>query len=188
MSKAPYALGLALAMAVSSCHNDGSKQARPFVSRLGPQASIVEIMGAMVDPSADALWASYSWISDVNGTTFHHPETEADWRALRKSARALIDSVDLLMMPGRPVSRSTDTREAPPSPGDLTPEQSLALINAQRATFNALARSLQDGVRVTLSAIDKHDLDAYGAAVGQLDGLCEACHTAFWYPNQQAPE
>src|ERR1700744_496700 len=98
-------------------------------------ASIQELMDAIIDPSADALWDSVSVTTTLKGTVFHQPQTDEEWQEARRRAIALIEGTNLLVMDGR-------TLVAPGSPvldqgtsGVLSAEAGQKLFEAQHPTF-----------------------------------------------------
>jgi hypothetical protein len=150
-------------------------------------ASIQELMDAVIDPSADALWDSVSITTTPKGTIFHQPKSEEEWREARRHAIALIEGTNLLVMDGR-------TLVAPGSPvldqgtsGVLSAEAGQKLFEAQYATFVQFARALRESGTQMLTAIDKKDPTGMMNAGAAMDGICESCHLTFWYPNQVIP-
>jgi cytochrome c556 len=60
-------------------------------------------------------------------------------------------------------------------------------IDSNRVVFNQYALTLRRTAQTLLTAIDARDPQALVAAGGNLDEVCEGCHTTFWYPNQVIP-
>ena len=150
-------------------------------------ASIQELMDAVIDPSADALWDSVSITTTPKGTVFHQPQSDEEWQEARRHAIALIEGTNLLVMDGR-------TLVAPGSPvldqgtsGVLGAEAGQKLFEAQHATFVQFARALRESGTQMLTAIDKKDPAGMMNAGAAMDGVCESCHLTFWYPNQVIP-
>lgn len=152
-----------------------------------PYASVLDLMAGPVDAAADALWDSVGTESTAKGPVDKVPKTDADWAKLRMQAVMLAEMGNLLMVEGRVVARPGQTLENPPGEGDLTPEQSLAQINANRDAFNGFAKLMQDTAVSSIKAIDERNVDALLEAGGNLDEACEACHKRFWYPNAASP-
>jgi hypothetical protein len=150
-------------------------------------ASIQELMDAVIDPSADALWDSVSITETVKGTVFQQPHSDEEWQAARRHAIALIEGTNLLVMDGRKLV-------APGSPvldqgtsGVLSAEEGQKLLDAQHPTFVQFARALREAGTQMLTAIDKKDPTGMMNAGAAMDGVCESCHLTFWYPNQVIP-
>ena len=146
-------------------------------------ATIRELMDSTVDPSADALWDAVSVVSTRKGEEEHKPRTDEEWKAVRRAAVTLMESMNLVVMEGR--------RAAPPGTvpgeGELTPDQIDQKIAANRAALVGFAKGLRATAAKALVAIDKKDPSALLDAGGDIDEACEVCHVTFWYPNQKVP-
>ena len=150
-------------------------------------ASIQELMDAIIDPSADALWDSVSITTTAKGTVFHQPQSDEQWQQARRHAIALIEGTNLLVMSGRKLV-------APGSPvldqgtsGVLSAEEGQKLFDAKQPTFVQFARALREAGTQMLTAIDKKNPTGMMNAGAAMDGICENCHLTFWYPNQVIP-
>lgn len=150
-------------------------------------ASIQELMDAVIDPSADALWDSVSVTTTSKGTAFHQPHSEEEWQEARRHAIALIEGTNLLVMDGRklvaPGSPVLDQGTA----GVLGAEAGQKLFDAQHPAFVQFARALREAGTQMLNAIDKKDPTGMMNAGAAMDGVCESCHLTFWYPHQVIP-
>ncbi|MGB8694931.1 MAG: hypothetical protein WCD08_15600, partial [Steroidobacteraceae bacterium] len=122
-------------------------------------------------------------IESSSGTEDRHPRTAAEWQAVRDRAVALIETSNLLRMPGRRV-RSGDT---PTGPGELSPAEIQQRIDMNHNNFAQFADVLQDAGFKALAAIDAKNAQALMDAGGIIDEACEACHVTYWYPNQSHP-
>lgn len=159
----------------------------PPPSSLAIMASIQELMDAVIDPSADALWDSVSITTTKKGTVFHQPHTDEEWQEVRRRAIALIEGTNLLVMDGRKLV-------APGSPvldqgtsGVLSAEEGQKKLDSQHETFVQFAKALREAGTQMLGAIDKKDAAGMMNAGAAMDGICESCHLTFWYPNQVIP-
>lgn len=168
------------------------RPASPAASRPAPAtrasdlASIKEVMLAIVDPSADALFESVSFDVTTAGIEEKMPRTNEEWLALRASAVLLAEAGHILAVPGRRVEPAKPIRgleSEAPGPEDLPPAEIQRLIDRDRATFNRLARGLADAARVALAAIDARDVNALFASGEDIDRACENCHSRYWYPS-----
>ena len=165
---------------VSSCtQSDGSSDFRPT-------ATIKDIMDSLVDPSADEIWESVAEIVTAAGTEERRPQTDDEWKAVRRAAVRIVESTNLLQMPGRLVARPGEKSE---NPGiELAPEQVNELIQADRRRFVTLAHDLHAAGVDALTAIDDRDGAALFTAGEGLDRACENCHLVYWYPPGKAPK
>jgi len=152
-------------------------------------STIRELMQSMVAPSAQGLWDSVGRISDAKGTRDLEPRTPEEWAAVRRHAISLMESTNLLLIPGRHVARDGEqTLKADDAvPGsELPPAEIEKRINATWAAWTAMAQNLHGTAGSMLDAIDKKDVARLESIGSDLDGVCESCHLAFWYPQPRA--
>lgn len=149
-----------------------------------PRASLQEIMDAIVDPAADGLWDAVETTVTADGEHTRIPKSDADWADVRRKLIVLRESASLLRVAGRPVSHEAFAAEAD---GALNSSQIAARIRRDRAVFDAFATALGVTAQRALKAVEARDTDAMVRIGGDLDGVCEACHLHFWYPNQVIP-
>jgi hypothetical protein len=64
-------------------------------------ATTKQLMQALVDPAADAVWEAVGTIVTPEGTTEIAPKTDEEWAAVQNHALALAESGNLLMMGSR---------------------------------------------------------------------------------------
>jgi hypothetical protein len=183
----PLLLSSLVALALAGCAKQEPPKAEPPPSPLQPVASVIDLMSGQIDPAADFLWESVATISGPKGTIEKQPRTDDEWAAVRRQALVIIEGANLLMMDGRLVGHPGQQLEGPPGPGDYTPEQSFAAITADRLTYIAYARALQDSAGLALKAIEARNVDAFLESGGIIDEACEQCHKKFWYPQGGAP-
>lgn len=108
-----------------------------------PAASIQTTMDRVIDPSADALWASVGTIETKRGETHRAPRNDAEWSALQAHARALIAGARTLQRPHLPVGAPGHGALANASvPGTRTPAQIVPTSIATRAASNAPPHAL----------------------------------------------
>lgn len=151
-----------------------------------PNATVKDLMDAIVDPSADDVWNAVKTTVDPRGIQDAAPATDEDWAAVRRGAIRLVEAANLLMMPGRHMARPGERSETPGV--ELEPGQMEALVDRDRAAWNQRAAALRDVSREVLRAADAHDAAALFEVGGRLDTACENCHRQYWYPNEHVPE
>ena len=155
----------------------------PPASTFRPTASVIDLMAGQIDPAADYLWESVATITGPKGTEEKQPRTDKEWAVVRRQALTLVEASNLLMMEGRKVGLPGQNLENPPGQGDLTPAQSDAALQADRATFVAYSRVMQDAALASLKAIEARDAAALLQSGGDIDEACELCHKKYWYPG-----
>jgi hypothetical protein len=140
-------------------------------------------MDSMVDPSADFLFESVAEIADENGITEKAPQTDEEWKQVRRHALVLLEAPNLLIMAGRRVAQPHERSENPQI--ELQPEDIQKLVDADRPGFIRRARRLQDAADTVLKAVEGKDKTALFHAIEGIDRACESCHLNYWYPNDQ---
>jgi hypothetical protein len=169
---------LAALLAVSACSSERPADPGPVLTT---NATIKDIMDSMVDPSADYLFESVATIADENGITEKAPQTDEEWREVRRRVVTLLEAPNLLVMAGRKVAQPGEKSE---NPGiELQPEEIQKLMDGNRGLFIMHARALQDAAMTGLDAIDRKDKEALFAAGEEVDEACEGCHLEYWYPS-----
>ena len=152
-------------------------------------STIREVMQSMVAPSAQGLWDSVGRVSDAKGTRDLEPRSDEEWAAVRHHAVALMETTNLLLIPGRHVAREgQQTLKADDAaPGtELPPSEIEKRINQNWTTWIAMVHTLHGAATSMLDAIDKKDVARLESNGSDLDGVCESCHLIFWYPQPPA--
>ncbi len=152
-----------------------------FAAR-GP-ATIKELMHAMVDPSAEALFDSIQYISDEQGIRDIVPRTDQDWERVRARAQVLVNAPDLLSTPGRRVARPRDRAVTPEVENET--EEMQKLITTKRSDFTLRAEKLREAATKALRAAEAKDVDTLFISLNDIDLACEGCHVRYWYPKDK---
>jgi hypothetical protein len=84
------------AVVLAGCSSTGQEE-----PPLKPVADVKELMHAVVDPAADTVWGSVGTIIDEKGMEERYPKTDEEWDVVREASMALVESGNLLMLPGR---------------------------------------------------------------------------------------
>jgi hypothetical protein len=149
-------------------------------------ATIKDIMDSLVDPSADVLWDAVATTVSAAGIDEKRPRTEEEWKTVRRSAIALVEATNLLLMEGRHVARPGEKAED--EQVELAPEQIESMLAADRTTWVGFVRGLHDAAMPALNAIDQKNAEALLNAGEGIDQACENCHLKYWYPNDKQAE
>jgi hypothetical protein len=137
-----------------------------------------------IDPAADSIWESVGSITTRDRTVERQPRTGDEWQALRRDAVILTEAANLLIIPGRQVSKAAFPSDGP---GVLSSAEIQRKLDHDRAEFAAVAQALRTTGRKALAAIDAKDPAALLEIGETLDGVCESCHVANWYPHEVIP-
>ena len=155
----------------------------PTEPALEKSATIKEIMDSMVDPSGEFLFESVQEISDEHGVSEKAPQTEGEWAEVRRRAVTLLETPNLLVMPGRRVAHANEKPDRQEI--ELAPERIQQLIDGDRVSFINRAKDLQGAATKALKAIDARDKKGLLDALTTLDKACENCHLQYWYPPRK---
>jgi hypothetical protein len=181
--------GLAIAFAAACTRPDAAPPAPaapapPQAAAPEPQASVQEVMDAIVDPAADDIWDAVATTVTRKGTQEHQPRSAQQWQALRRRVITLVESTNLLVIPGR---RATQGYVPSEGPGVLDSKGVQSRIDGGPAAFAVFALNLRQAALGALQAVDARDPQALLRAGGRIDAACEQCHQAYWYPDQKIP-
>jgi hypothetical protein len=149
------------------CDRPGAAaMAKPASENLGPTTAspksyIKDIMNSMMMPSASGVWNAVATTTDQTGVHESSPKTDDDWNAVILSATILVETPNLLMVPGR--ERCVGG----------------AIPAAYRTDFNRKARESQEAANIALIAAKKHDAAALAEAGERIDVDCDECHMKY---------
>lgn len=175
--------GAGVLFVAAACSSSKPAPAATTEPPFRPTGTIKEIMDSMVDPNADVLWESVSTTINREGTIEKQPRTPEEWQMVRRSAVALLEATNLLVMDGRKMAPDGDRSENPDI--ELQPEQMQKLLDADRASWVKYAHGLHDAAMVALKAIDARNLQGLMDAGETIDNACENCHKHYWYPDEK---
>jgi len=116
-------------------------------------ATVKDVMAAVIDPAADALWLAVGSEITASATVERAPTSDAEWNALVAQSRTLAAGARALLDPRR-ARDQTDWRR-----------YALALEAASRVAGKAAA------------ARDKDGLFASGEGIVN---ACDSCHEKYW--------
>lgn len=156
----------------------------PAATAYLPSSTFQEVMDSVVDPAADYIWESVSYQADLKGTHDRRPRTDAEWHEVRRRAVVLREAANLIAVPGRRVATTNKMVEGG-SPLEVDDIQKR--LDAKHDALVGFAGGLRGIAQQLVEAADRHDVDAITNLGGTLDEVCEACHRAFWYPNDPLP-
>ena len=180
---------LVVAALAAACQAQPAPPAPPADPPFRATSTIRELMQSMVAPSAQGLWDSVGRVSDARGTRDLEPKSAEEWAAVRRHAVSLMESTNLLLIPGRHVAREgQQTLKADDAePGsELPPAEIEKRINETWAAWTLMAHNLHGTAASMLDAIDKKDVARLESTGSDLDAVCESCHLTFWYPQSRA--
>lgn len=151
-----------------------------------PVGTIKDVMKGIVDPNAMAVWDAVGSESGANGEVIEKaPKTDEEWAAIEHKALTLAEAANLLVTPGRPMSRPEEANsKSQPDAPELTPVEIEKKVAENRTEWVKHAKELQATAVKAMTAAQKHDKDGLLDVGEAIDHACESCHLIYWYPDQ----
>ena len=176
---------LMLAAASLSACADGTPRSDPGPQPdFQPTTTVEELMRAVIDPAADAVWDAVVITSTREGIEREVPDSDDDWLALEHHAVRLLEAGNLLQIEGRRIAAPDSVSELPGI--DLEPADIAVRVAEQYGAWLRAGRELHDAGVVVLDAVRARSIDALLESGDRLDAACESCHSRFWYPPDAA--
>ena len=113
---------------------------------------VQEIMALVLEPASDILWDSGGWVLDASGYEELYPTTDEGWDYVRAQAAIVVESGNMLALPGR------------------AEDNDAWMIYAEGLS--------EAGILAMEAAATKNEEDFFQAGA-QLYSVCTACHQAY---------
>jgi hypothetical protein len=176
------ASGVALSafVIVAGCQSRAPEPAAQTEPEYRPTSTLQDVMLSVIDPAADAVWASVSVVIDEQGTLERAPKSDEEWATVRGHLIQIVEASNLIQMPGRPMARPG---AKPGFPGiELEFPEIEKLINDNRADWIKHALALHDTSTAALKVVEAKDAEGLRDAGEKMYGSCETCHKKYWFP------
>jgi hypothetical protein len=145
---------LIILMLVSSC---GTQQETPSAT-FKITGDTKHLMMLVVEPASDVVWDSSGSITTAQGVEDLTPTTEEEWLKVKHSAAVIVESGNLLLLPGR----FRDNKD-----------------------WQEISYGLIDVGQRLITAIDARDSEAMFDLGGQLYSVCVSCHQLYMTAEQK---
>jgi len=120
----------------------------PFKAEL----NLHDTMSYILDPAADVIWDSAGTVITEAGHQDLAPTTDEGWDRVRNNAAVVIETSNLLMMPGRAIDEDN---------------------------WMEISKGLMVAGKRAMAAAEAHDGDALFDAGGHLYRVCLSCHQSY---------
>jgi hypothetical protein len=140
-------------------------------------------MRGVIAPRADRLFAAVAVEVNAGGERVRTPRDDAEWETLRSDALTLIDSANLLHIPGRRVVAAHPDSPVPAAP-HLRVRQLQRMVDLDRERWRRHVHALAEAASWALEAIETRDVWQLQANAGDIALACERCHLAYRYPGR----
>ncbi len=114
--------------------------------------TVQELMALVLEPAADILWDSGGWVLDASGYEELYPTTDDGWDYVRAQAALVVESGNMLALPGRAED------------GDA---------------WMIYAQGLSAAAVLAMEAAAAQNEEDFFQAGAQLYSVCTACHQAY---------
>jgi predicted small secreted protein len=153
-------VALAMACALSAgCNGSKESSTKQGVGKdsgsapaLDLKATTAQLMGHVLDPHADIVWAAVGSVVTEKGEEQLAPKTDAEWTAIRNAAVTVAEAGNLLLLP--PHARDQ---------GDWV----------------AMTRKMIAEANKCVQAIEAKDLETLFTAGGDMYIACSECHAKY---------
>ncbi|OYU73862.1 MAG: hypothetical protein CFE32_19660 [Alphaproteobacteria bacterium PA3] len=142
-------------------------------------------MKSTVAPGSDALWNATGETIEAGREVVIAPSTDAQWAELARQTSAMKRAMSQLAASPVQVVSKGEKIDGAGVAGTPQAQDIQARIDKNQAEFRA-------GITAMITVLNRYDaaIKARKASDlmdlgGKLDEACEACHTAFWYPDQK---
>ena len=146
--------GLIILILVSGCGMQPEISSATFKNTGDTQ----HLMMLVLEPASDVIWDSTGSIITAEGVEDLTPTTEEEWLTVKHSAAVVVESGNLLLLPGR----FRDDKD-----------------------WQEISYGLIDVGQRLITAIDAKDSDAMFELGGQLYNVCVSCHQLYVTPEQK---
>ncbi|MBL4582498.1 MAG: hypothetical protein JKY29_11815 [Gammaproteobacteria bacterium] len=114
--------------------------------------NVTDIMNLVLEPASDILWDSGGWILDASGYEELYPTTDEGWAYVRAQAAVIVESGNMLALPGR-----AEDNDA----------------------WMIYADGLSEAGILAMDAAAAQNEEDFFQAGAQLYSVCTACHQAY---------
>ncbi len=114
--------------------------------------NVQQLMALIIEPASDVLWDSGGWVLDAAGYEELYPTTDDGWEYVRAQAAVVVESGNLLALPGR------------------APDNDAWMIYSQ---------GLSEAGLLAMQAAEAQNEEDFFQAGAQLYSVCTACHQAY---------
>ncbi|MBN8831189.1 MAG: cytochrome c [Sphingomonadales bacterium] len=145
---------------------------------------LAPLMKDVVAPQAQALWDAGNKGTDDEGNPDASKLDEKDWRSLLAAARTVKEAATSLAGPARvivgPPGMKLQDQDAPGAASAIAVQ---GYIDKEPKAFTENARALASVADLFIKAAETRDAALLADASDKMDGICETCHSRFWYPQ-----
>ena len=152
VSVALFVSGIGFVIAAARTSRETPPAAEAAAPEQVPVASVAQIMSAITQPSAVAVYGAVGTIINADGIKEIEPQTDEEWAAVAAQAAALVESGNLLLIGDRVVDN-----------GDWV----------------TMARAMIEKGQLAVKAAQAHDKEGILDAGAYINETCDNCHAKY---------
>lgn len=152
LSKITLTLLVSSILAACSAPEESEPVASTDTPAFNTSLDVTEIMNLVLEPASDILWDSGGWVLDASGYEELYPTTDEGWDYVRAQAAVVVESGNMLALPGR------------------AEDNDAWMIYAEGLSAA--------GILAMEAAASQNEEDFFQAGA-QLYSVCTACHQAY---------
>jgi hypothetical protein len=142
-----------LALVLVACSSpEESAQVATADTNYTTALDMVEVMTLVLEPASDILWDSAGWITTRAGTEELYPTTDEGWDYVRAQAAVVVESGNLLALPGRAMDQDA---------------------------WQIYSEGLSAAGMFAMEAAAAQNQEDFFQAGAQIYSVCTACHQAY---------
>ncbi len=145
-------ISLALLVALASCSAPEESAPDESAAIYNTSLTTQEVMALVLEPASDILWDSGGWVLDAAGYEELYPTTDAGWEYVRAQAAVVVESGNMLALPGRAVDDDA---------------------------WMVYSQGLSDAGLMAMEAAAAQNEEDFFQAGAQIYSVCSACHQAY---------
>ncbi|MBH79903.1 MAG: hypothetical protein CMQ49_05275 [Gammaproteobacteria bacterium] len=145
------------ALLLSACTPDGERAAEDKpVAEYRTILGMRDLMHQVLEPAAEVIWDSAGYDITAAGEKNLAPTTDAGWERVADAAAVVMESANLLMLPGR----------------------------SREGGWNEISAGLADAGLAARAAAESRNDEALFSAGARVYRVCVACHQIYWIRPQ----
>jgi hypothetical protein len=113
---------------------------------------VAQVMALVLEPASDILWDSGGWVLDAAGYEELYPTTDEGWEYVRAQAAVVVESGNMLALPGRAVDNDA---------------------------WMIYSEGLSSAGMLAMEAAESQNEEDFFQAGAQIYSVCSACHQAY---------
>ncbi len=147
----------------------------------GPTVEVRATMQQQVNPAMLAVWDVSNNAMDDGGGLDPAQLDDAKWAQIAEQATKLAAAGEQMAAATNLIIAFPENRAV--AEGEMTMELVQQHLSADPEGFRKMAREMAAHADKLASAAKAKDAAAAGRLIGEMDAVCETCHSHFWYPE-----